>query len=62
VCSDTRGRERTAAAGGTCGEAVGDGVVEARDARRGREAAVGTPVRGPDITLKAHERRGASAW
>jgi hypothetical protein len=49
---DTRGREQTAAAG--------DGAVEARDARRGREAAVGTPACGPDIALKARERRGTA--
>jgi hypothetical protein len=59
--SDTCGRERIAAASGARGEAVDDDTVGARDARRGREAAVGTLARGPDSALKVREWRDA-AW
>jgi hypothetical protein len=52
-----RGRERTAAAGGAHGEAVGDGAVGAWDARRGWEAAAETSARGSDSALKAREWR-----
>jgi hypothetical protein len=49
--------------GGACGKAVGAGAVGARHARRrGREAAVGTPARGPDSTFKARVWCGAGAW
>jgi hypothetical protein len=51
------------AVGGTRGEAVGGGAVRVRHMRRrGREAAVGMPTRGPDSAFKARVRRGGGAW
>jgi hypothetical protein len=50
--SNTRGRERTAEAGGARGEAIGDGAVGARDARhaareRGSHTATARRQAGP---------------